>query len=378
MVFLAVVLLLGIVLTFVPRLHNVPHNPLEAMVQTPPRRHHLHHRRHDRRRRARGSAARVHRAPVRPVPRRRARWAWRPTASPSASATSNRAGTRCSRRDSSASSGAPLRRPPEHRRADGQPRRVQPAAAHQVRLAAVTSNGSVLTPCRLFALSRREFAALVAIFALSLPAVTARIYSSDEVEYFSYLRSLWFDHDVSFENEYQYFYDRDVARAEGFHETFLEHRDGSRTTSELRHDRLRDAVGPFYAVGDLTARTLRRRLRRGGRWLLAAVHRRRRVRVGGLRVSGRPALDRGGPTGPAGCAGLGGVQGRVTPWRGRRGRGPCVRREFEGRAPHLDRNTAALLHVRRAAVVARLLGVRRRALRHRLAPRAGGRGRRDR
>jgi uncharacterized protein len=34
-VFLAVVLLLGIVLTFVPRLHNVPHNPLEAMVQTP-------------------------------------------------------------------------------------------------------------------------------------------------------------------------------------------------------------------------------------------------------------------------------------------------------------------------------------------------------
>jgi uncharacterized protein len=35
MVFLAVVILLGIVLTFVPRLHNVPHNPLEAMVQTP-------------------------------------------------------------------------------------------------------------------------------------------------------------------------------------------------------------------------------------------------------------------------------------------------------------------------------------------------------
>jgi membrane protease YdiL (CAAX protease family) len=34
-VFLAVVIVLGIVLTVVPRLHNVPRNPLEAMVQTP-------------------------------------------------------------------------------------------------------------------------------------------------------------------------------------------------------------------------------------------------------------------------------------------------------------------------------------------------------
>ena len=34
-VFLVVLLLLAIVITVVPRLHNVPHNPLEAMVQTP-------------------------------------------------------------------------------------------------------------------------------------------------------------------------------------------------------------------------------------------------------------------------------------------------------------------------------------------------------
>jgi membrane protease YdiL (CAAX protease family) len=34
-VFLAVVIVLGIVLTFAPRLHNVARNPLEAMVQTP-------------------------------------------------------------------------------------------------------------------------------------------------------------------------------------------------------------------------------------------------------------------------------------------------------------------------------------------------------
>ena len=52
--------------------------------------------------------------------------------------------------------------------------------------------------------------------------MTPRIYASDEVQYFSYLRSLYFDHDVSFENEYRYFYDRNIAQSGGFHETFLE------------------------------------------------------------------------------------------------------------------------------------------------------------
>ena len=58
----------------------------------------------------------------------------------------------------------------------------------------------------------RRLLLLVALFVVSLPAVTSRLYSSDEVEYFSYLRSLWFDHDVSFENEYQYFYDHHIAQ----------------------------------------------------------------------------------------------------------------------------------------------------------------------
>jgi hypothetical protein len=115
----------------------------------------------------------------------------------------------------------------------------------------------VLNLCRLGALTRRELAALAAVFVLSLPAVTPRIYASDEVQYFSYLRSIWFDHDVSFENEYRYFYDRDVARGEGFHTTFLE-----ATTPAGRRPNF-GTIGaallwsPFYAVGDLTARTLR-------------------------------------------------------------------------------------------------------------------------
>ena len=68
----------------------------------------------------------------------------------------------------------------------------------------------------------RQWLLLVCLFILSLPAVTPRIYSSDEIQYFAYLRSIWFDRDLSFENEYQYFYDRGIAKSDGFHETFLE------------------------------------------------------------------------------------------------------------------------------------------------------------
>ena len=95
---------------------------------------------------------------------------------------------------------------------------------------------------------------LVAAFVLSLPAVTPRIYASDEIQYFSYLRSLWFDGDVSFENEYRYFFDRNVGRGEGFHATFLEqYTDAGRRPSFA-------TIGcallwsPFYAVADVVTR----------------------------------------------------------------------------------------------------------------------------
>ena len=92
-------------------------------------------------------------------------------------------------------------------------------------------------------LSRRELLLLLALFVASLPAVTARLYSSDEVEYFSYLRSLWFDHDVSFENEYRYFYDHRIAQTPDFHQTFLELRNRDRPADQLRDHRVRDFVG---------------------------------------------------------------------------------------------------------------------------------------
>ncbi len=101
-------------------------------------------------------------------------------------------------------------------------------------------------------LTRRLFA-LALLALLTLPAVTTRIYASDEVEYFAFLRSLVFDHDLSFENEYQYFHDAG-AGGPGFHETFL----GDRYTQAGR--RLNFATigpallwAPFYGVGHLAA-----------------------------------------------------------------------------------------------------------------------------
>jgi hypothetical protein len=102
----------------------------------------------------------------------------------------------------------------------------------------------------------RPLLILTALFLLSLPLVTTRIYASDEVQYFSYLRSLWFDHDVSFENEYQHFYET-VVHYPGFHETFLERQTatGRRETFATMGSAL--LWSPFYAVADVTVRVRR-------------------------------------------------------------------------------------------------------------------------
>jgi hypothetical protein len=102
--------------------------------------------------------------------------------------------------------------------------------------------------------TRRQWIFLVCLFLLSLPAVTTRIYSSDEIQYFAYLRSIWFDRDLSFENEYRHFYDRGIAKSAGFHETFLE---GTTDTGRrINFGTVGCAIlwAPFYAVGDVVAR----------------------------------------------------------------------------------------------------------------------------
>ncbi len=95
------------------------------------------------------------------------------------------------------------------------------------------------------------------LFIVSLPAVTTRLYASDEIQYFAYLRSVWFDGDLSFDNEYRYFYDRNIARAWGFHETFLERQ--TETGLRINFAPVGSAIlwSPFYAVADLTVVAMR-------------------------------------------------------------------------------------------------------------------------
>jgi hypothetical protein len=47
--------------------------------------------------------------------------------------------------------------------------------------------------------------AIVAIFVALLPISLPRIYATDEVQYFAYLRSIYFDGDLDFRNEYEHF-----------------------------------------------------------------------------------------------------------------------------------------------------------------------------
>ena len=104
---------------------------------------------------------------------------------------------------------------------------------------------------------KRELLLVFALFIASLPAVTARLYSSDEVEYFSYLRSLWFDHDVSFDNEYRYFYDHRIAQTPDFHHTFLELQ--TATGRRINYGTIGCAIlwAPFYGVADVATRAMR-------------------------------------------------------------------------------------------------------------------------
>jgi hypothetical protein len=109
----------------------------------------------------------------------------------------------------------------------------------------MTTRGSQRRPATL---------AVVAAFLLSLPAITTRIYASDEIQYFAWLRSWAFDGDVDFQNEYQHFYDAGVARTALFHETFLER--VNEAGRRINFGPIGSAVlwSPFYAVGHLWAK----------------------------------------------------------------------------------------------------------------------------
>jgi hypothetical protein len=99
---------------------------------------------------------------------------------------------------------------------------------------------------------------LVVLFVLTLPLVTPRIRASDEIEYFVYLPSLVFDHDLEFGDEYRFFYDRSPGTLELFRGTFLEKREPE-TGRHINFGPMGSALlwSPFYLVvhiGVLAAR----------------------------------------------------------------------------------------------------------------------------
>ncbi len=91
------------------------------------------------------------------------------------------------------------------------------------------------------------------LFVLSLPAVTTRLYASDEIQYFSWLRSWTFDRDVDFENEYRYFHDTGIARNPAFEETFLKRRNEADRPINFAPVGCAFLWAPFYAAGHVVA-----------------------------------------------------------------------------------------------------------------------------
>jgi len=96
----------------------------------------------------------------------------------------------------------------------------------------------------------RAILILALLAVLSLPGVTTRLYAADEVEAFAYLRSLWFDGDVSFDNEYRHLFESGVIPDEGFKLTFMD----PVTETGLRRNfsTIGPAIlwSPFYVAAD--------------------------------------------------------------------------------------------------------------------------------
>jgi hypothetical protein len=90
---------------------------------------------------------------------------------------------------------------------------------------------------------------LALVFLVTLPLVTPKIRASDEIEYFSYLPSLLFDHDLEFGNEYQYFYEHNPKSLELFRGTFLEKREPE-TGRHINFGPIGSALvwSPFYLL----------------------------------------------------------------------------------------------------------------------------------
>ena len=111
----------------------------------------------------------------------------------------------------------------------------------------------------------------------------------------AFLPLLWFDRDLSFDNEYRALYDRGVAQFAGFRETYLE--TVTETGLRLNFGTLGPAIlwAPFYAIADAApshGSPLRRDDR--ARRIFASIHRGGLLRIGDLWLprASAPGADR--------------------------------------------------------------------------------------
>jgi hypothetical protein len=86
------------------------------------------------------------------------------------------------------------------------------------------------------------------VFLLTIPLLTPRVAASDEIEYFSYLHSIIFDHNLNFRNEYEYFCNLNLKDCidSRFKETFLD--DHTPTGLQINFGPIGSALlwSPFY------------------------------------------------------------------------------------------------------------------------------------
>ncbi|MGI8857045.1 MAG: ArnT family glycosyltransferase [Thermomicrobiales bacterium] len=102
----------------------------------------------------------------------------------------------------------------------------------------------------------RGLAVLVILNLCSLPLVAHRMTASDAIEYYVYDRSVYFDHDLNFTNDYQGFYDRNSNGLAQFKEGFIDKRNPA--GNAINNGPCGSAIlwAPFFVAGDIAARTL--------------------------------------------------------------------------------------------------------------------------
>jgi hypothetical protein len=99
-------------------------------------------------------------------------------------------------------------------------------------------------------------AILCLLYLVSLPLVSHRMTASDAIEYYVYDRSIYFDADLDFTNDYQGFYDRNPNGLTKFKEGFIDRRNPS--GKSINNGPVGSAIlwAPFFLAGDGIAHLL--------------------------------------------------------------------------------------------------------------------------